>query len=97
MKVLIACEESQRVCTAFRDRGHEAYSCDVQEPCEVADISRHCGGNGRTVGRFRMSIFYFILRLFVVDDCVESAIVNALLCISDALWSAVLGKIFGWW
>ena len=44
-----------------------------------------------------MSIFYFILRLFVVDDCVESAIVNALLCISDALWSAVLGKFFFGW
>ena len=32
MKVLIACEESQRVCTAFREKGHEAYSCDI-EPC----------------------------------------------------------------
>lgn len=31
MKVLVACEESQRVCIAFRERGHEAYSCDVQE------------------------------------------------------------------
>lgn len=31
MRVLIACEESQRVCTAFRERGHEAYSCDIQE------------------------------------------------------------------
>lgn len=31
MKVLIACEESQRVCTAFRERGHEAYSCDIIE------------------------------------------------------------------
>lgn len=29
MKVLVACEESQRVCTAFRARGHEAYSCDI--------------------------------------------------------------------
>ena len=29
MKVLIACEESQRVCTEFRKLGHEAYSCDV--------------------------------------------------------------------
>ena len=29
MRVLIACEESQRVCTAFRQRGHEAYSCDL--------------------------------------------------------------------
>lgn len=32
MKVLIACEESQEVCKAFRLFGHEAYSCDVQEP-----------------------------------------------------------------
>lgn len=29
MKVLVACEESQRVCTAFREKGHEAYSCDL--------------------------------------------------------------------
>ncbi len=29
MKILVACEESQRVCIAFRERGHEAYSCDV--------------------------------------------------------------------
>lgn len=32
MNVLIACEESQTVCKAFREKGHEAYSCDVQEP-----------------------------------------------------------------
>lgn len=32
LKVLIACEESQRVCTAFRELGHEAYSADIQEP-----------------------------------------------------------------
>lgn len=32
MKVLVACEESQAVCIAFRERGHEAYSCDVK-PC----------------------------------------------------------------
>ena len=32
MRVLVACEESQVVCTAFRDKGHEAYSCDLQ-PC----------------------------------------------------------------
>lgn len=30
MKVLVACEESQEVCKAFRARGHEAYSCDIQ-------------------------------------------------------------------
>lgn len=32
MKVLVACEESQTVCQAFRARGHEAYSADIQEP-----------------------------------------------------------------
>lgn len=30
MRVLVACEESQEVCKAFRARGHEAYSCDIQ-------------------------------------------------------------------
>lgn len=29
MKVLIACEESQVVCQAFRELGFEAYSCDL--------------------------------------------------------------------
>lgn len=32
MRVLVACEESQAVCKAFRKRGHEAYSCDLI-PC----------------------------------------------------------------
>ena len=31
MKVLVACEESQEVCKAFRALGHEAYSCDILE------------------------------------------------------------------
>ncbi len=30
MKILVACEESQRVCMAFRAKGHEAYSCDIE-------------------------------------------------------------------
>lgn len=29
MKVLVGCEESQAVCIAFRELGHEAYSCDL--------------------------------------------------------------------
>ena len=29
MKVLVACEFSQIVCKAFRDKGHEAFSCDI--------------------------------------------------------------------
>ena len=32
MNVLAACEESQRVCTAFREKGHNAFSCDIL-PC----------------------------------------------------------------
>lgn len=31
MNVLIACEESQVVCKAFRERGHRAYSADLQD------------------------------------------------------------------
>ena len=31
MRVLVACEESQVVTNAFRKRGHEAFSCDLQE------------------------------------------------------------------
>ena len=31
MKILLACEESQAVCVELRKRGHEAFSCDIQE------------------------------------------------------------------
>lgn len=31
MNVLVACEESQEVCKAFRTKGHNAFSCDIQE------------------------------------------------------------------
>lgn len=41
LKVLVACEESQRVCKAFRDLGHEAYSCDILEPSGGHD-EWHC-------------------------------------------------------
>ena len=29
MNILIACEESQRVCSEFRKLGHDAFSCDI--------------------------------------------------------------------
>lgn len=44
MKVLVACEESQEVCKAFRDRGHEAYSCDIQE-CSGGHPEWHIQGD----------------------------------------------------
>lgn len=31
MRVLVACEESQRVCEAFRNKGHIAFSCDIDD------------------------------------------------------------------
>lgn len=31
MNILVACEESQAVCSEFRKRGHRAFSCDIQE------------------------------------------------------------------
>ena len=31
LKILVACEESQVVAKAFRELGHEAYSCDIQD------------------------------------------------------------------
>ena len=45
MKILIACEELQRVCIEFRKKGHEAYSCDIIEQtggCEfTTDGKKH--------------------------------------------------------
>ena len=46
MRVLVACEESQAVCIAFRERGHEAYSCDLID----------CSG-GRPEWHLRMDVF----------------------------------------
>jgi len=44
MRVLIACEESQEVCKAFRERGHEAYSCDIIE-CSGGHDEWHVRGD----------------------------------------------------
>jgi hypothetical protein len=32
MRIIVGCEKSQVICIAFRKKGHEAYSCDL-EPC----------------------------------------------------------------
>lgn len=44
MNVLVACEESQRVCTAFREKGHNAFSCDI-EPCSGGHPEWHIMGD----------------------------------------------------
>ena len=44
MNVLVACEESQEVCKAFRDMGHRAFSCDIQE-CSGGHPEWHVQGD----------------------------------------------------
>ena len=44
MNVLVACEESQRVCTAFREKGHNAFSCDIL-PCSGGYPEWHIQGD----------------------------------------------------
>lgn len=44
MNVLIACEESQRVCIEFRKLGHNAFSCDL-EPCSGGYPEWHIQGD----------------------------------------------------
>lgn len=59
MKVLIACEESQTVCKAFRELGHEAYSCDIQK-CSGGHPEWHIIGNVLNVLRPDKGIITFI-------------------------------------
>lgn len=56
MKVLVACEESQVVCKAFRKRGHEAYSCDIQE-CSGGHPEWHIQGDVLNVLNPKMHTF----------------------------------------
>lgn len=44
MLILIACEESQTVCKEFRKKGHEVYSCDIQE-CSGGHPEWHIKGD----------------------------------------------------
>lgn len=44
MRVLVACEESQEVCKAFRALGHAAFSCDIQE-CSGGHPEWHIKGD----------------------------------------------------
>lgn len=44
MKILVACEESQEVCKAFREKGHDAFSCDMQE-CSGGHPEWHIQGD----------------------------------------------------
>ena len=47
LNVLIACEESQAECKAFRELGHNAYSCDVQKCRKSGNSDWHIHGDVR--------------------------------------------------
>lgn len=46
MRVLVACEESQTVTKAFREKGHEAFSCDILD-CSGGRPEWHIKGDCR--------------------------------------------------
>jgi len=48
LNVLVACEESQAVCKAFRVLGHRAFSCDLQE-CSGGHPEWHIQGDALAV------------------------------------------------
>lgn len=55
MRILVACEESQAVCKAFRARGHEAYSCDLQ-PCSGGHPEWHIQANALELLKLRWDL-----------------------------------------
>lgn len=72
MKVLVACEESQAVCKAFRELGHEAYSCDIQ-PCSGGHPEWHIQADARELLKLRWDL------IIAHPPCTD-------LAVSGAMW-----------
>lgn len=69
MKVLVACEESQEVCKAFRAKGHEAYSCDIQD-CSGGHPEWHIKGDVLRIlnPKFHESDLSYGIGFFTCDE-----------------------------
>ena len=69
MKVLVACEESQKVCKAFRAKGHEAYSCDIQD-CSGGHPEWHIKGDVLRIlnPKFHESDLSYGIGFFTCDE-----------------------------
>ena len=74
MRILIACEESQTVCKAFRALGHEAVSCDLL-PCSGGHPEWHVCGDVLPLLREAWDI------VIAFPPCTD-------LCVSGARWFA---------
>lgn len=68
MKVLVACEESQTVCKAFRERGHEAYSCDIL-PCSGGHPEWHIQGDVIPLLNEKLGFDYSTSTLYISYSC----------------------------
>lgn len=77
MKVLIACEESQRVCKAFREKGHEAYSCDIME-CSGGHPEWHIQGD--------------VLKILSPKDNYTKRSVSIMFTTCDGIKHEIIGK-----
>ena len=66
MKVLVACEESQEVCKAFRAKGHEAYSADIQE-CSGGHPEWHILGEVLPIIHGDCDFYTMDMRLHFID------------------------------
>jgi site-specific DNA-cytosine methylase len=72
MRVLIACEESQTVCKAFRAKGHDAYSCDIL-PCSGGHPEWHLQCDVRPILDVKWDL------IIAHPPCTD-------LCVSGARW-----------
>lgn len=75
MRVLVACEESQEVCKAFRARGHEAYSCDLL-PCSGGHPEWHIQDNVKNVLRHDFTVPEWDL-VIAFPPCTDLAVSGA--------------------
>lgn len=70
MRVLVGCEESQTVCLAFRRKGHEAYSCDIQPTRGRSDL--HIQGDVKEAIKSKPKGYYDLIILH--PDCTAMAV-----------------------
>lgn len=55
VRVLVACEESQAICKAFREKGHESYSCDIV-PCSGGHPEWHIQADALEIIKLRWDL-----------------------------------------
>lgn len=95
MNILVACEESQAVCLAFRQKGHRAFSCDIVE-CSGGHPEWHILGNVLTLLDGRCKFQTMDLTLHEVEgpwDMIIAFPPCTYLSNAGAVWLRVNGEI----